>query len=76
MLLHIATIENWHLNTAFAYCPMNDPMVAPKAAKPDKEWQKTSYVNLIRYVPSDIYYAGLRAKGKLIQKSLKPENRF
>jgi hypothetical protein len=25
MLLHIATIENWHLNTAFAYCPMNDP---------------------------------------------------
>jgi len=54
-------------------CPVN---VAPKTANPGKEWQKTSCVYLVRYIPSDIYYARLRAKGKLIQKSLKPENQF
>jgi hypothetical protein len=43
------------------------------AATPDKEWQKTPYSNLIRYVPSGIYYARLRVKGKLIRKSLKTD---
>jgi integrase len=52
---------------------MNETHVAPKAAKPSKEWQKTSYANLIRYVPSGIYYARLRVKGKLIRKSLKTD---
>ena len=52
---------------------MNDTHAAPKAAKPGKEWQKTSYANLIRYVPSGIYYARLRVKGKLIRKSLKTD---
>jgi hypothetical protein len=33
--------------------------------------QKTHYANLIRYVPSGIYFARLRVKGKLIRKSLK-----
>ena len=32
-----------------------------------------SYTNLIRYVPSGIYYARLRVKGKLIRKSLKTD---
>jgi hypothetical protein len=40
---------------------------APGAAKPGRGWQKTSYANLIRYVPSGIYYARLRVKGKLIR---------
>ena len=44
-----------------------------RAATPDKEWQKTPYSNLIRYVPSGIYYARLRVKGKLIRKSLKTD---
>ena len=52
---------------------MNDTHAAPKAAKPGKEWQKTSYANLIRYVPSGIYYARLRVKGKLIRKNLKTD---
>jgi hypothetical protein len=43
------------------------------AANPNKDWQKTSYANLIRYVPSVIYYARLRVKGKLIRKSLKTD---
>jgi integrase len=43
------------------------------APKTSKDWQKTSYSNLIRYVPSGIYYARLRVKGKLIRKSLKTD---
>ncbi len=33
-------------------------------------WQKTSYANLIRYVPSGTYYARIRIRGKLLRKSL------
>gem|GEM_PF-2050171 len=29
-------------------------------------WQSTQYPNLIRYVPSDTYYARFRGRGKLI----------
>ena len=36
------------------------------AAKPGKDCLKTSYANLIRYVPSGKYYARLRINGKLI----------
>jgi integrase len=42
-------------------------------ADPDKDWQKTQYANLIRYIPSGTYYARLRVKGKLIRKSLKTD---
>jgi integrase len=45
-------------------------IATPKAAKSAKDWQKTPYANLIRYVPSGTYYARLRVKGKLIRKSL------
>lgn len=38
-----------------------------------KEWQKTSYANLIRYVPSGTYFARVRVGGKLIRRSLKTE---
>ncbi len=40
---------------------------------PQKEsvWQKTPYVNLLRYKPSQVYFARFRVKGKLIRRSLK-----
>lgn len=44
--------------------------IPESAANPDREWQKTPYSNLIRHVPSGVYYARLRVKGKLIRKSL------
>ena len=37
----------------------------------DSLWQKTPYTNLLRYKPSQIYFARLRVKGKLIRRSLK-----
>ena len=44
-----------------------------KSANSGKEWQKTQYSNLIRYVPSGTYFARLRVRGKLIRKSLKTD---
>jgi len=38
-----------------------------------KDWQKTPFANLIRYVPSGTYYARFRVKGKLVRKSLKTD---
>jgi hypothetical protein len=38
-----------------------------------KLWQKTSYANLIRYVPSGMYFCRVRVRGKLIVKSLKTD---
>ncbi len=40
-------------------------------AKSAGVWQKTQYTNLIRYLPSGIYFARFRVHGKLIRKSLK-----
>ena len=42
-------------------------------ANSDKDWQKTQYANLIRYVPSGTYFARFRVRGKLIRKSLKTD---
>ena len=36
-----------------------------------KTWQSAHYANVARHVPSAIYYAHLRVKGKLIWRSLK-----
>ena len=38
-----------------------------------KLWQKTSYANLIRYVPSGAYFCRIRVRGVLIRKSLKTD---
>jgi hypothetical protein len=38
-----------------------------------KTWQPTQYANIVRHVPSGIYYARLRIKGKLIWRSLKTD---
>jgi hypothetical protein len=43
------------------------------AANRCEDWQKASCANLICYVPSGIYYAHLREKGKLIRTSLKTD---
>ena len=43
------------------------------SADASKDWQKTQYSNLIRYVPSGIYFARLRVNGNLIRKSLKTD---
>jgi integrase len=37
------------------------------------KWQKTKYANLVRYVPSGIYFARVRIAGKLIRGSLKTD---
>lgn len=45
---------------------MKDSIAAPKDL-----WLKTPFANLVRYKSSDIYFARLRLKGKLIRRSLK-----
>jgi len=37
------------------------------------QWRKTPYTNLVRYVPSGIYFARFKVQGKLIRKSLKTD---
>jgi hypothetical protein len=44
---------------------------AQKQPDKDSDWQKTPFVNLLRYKPSQIYFARLKVKGKLIRRSLK-----
>ncbi|MDB6112656.1 MAG: hypothetical protein JWR69_4406 [Pedosphaera sp.] len=41
--------------------------------KPEPIWQKTQYSNLVRYVPSGMFYARFRVKGKLVWRSLKTD---
>src|SRR5208283_1239780 len=38
--------------------------------KPDSDWVKTPYPNLIRYKPSGTYFGRVRVNGKLIRRSL------
>ena len=45
---------------------MKDSIPAPK-----DHWLKTPYANLVRYVPSGIYFSRIRVRGKLIRRSLK-----
>ena len=49
------------------------PPPAPPPPSPDppgRVWLKTKYANLMRYVPSETYYARFRCGGKLVWKSL------
>jgi integrase len=39
----------------------------------DSLWQKTHFANLIRYKPSQVYFARFKVKGKLIRRSLKTD---
>src|SRR5277367_4414969 len=45
---------------------MKDSIAAPK-----DHWLKTPFANLVRYVPSGIYFSRIRVRGKLIRRSLK-----
>lgn len=38
-----------------------------------KLWQKTSYANLVRYLPSGVYFCRIRVRGHLIRRSLKTD---
>ena len=46
----------------------NGPQDPPN---PAKTWQSTQYANIVLHAPSEIYYARLRVKGKLLWRSLK-----
>ena len=48
---------------------MNDVKTPPE----ESLWQKTQFANLVRYIPSGIYFARFRVRGKLIRKSLKTD---
>ena len=52
---------------------MIEQQAVTKSDDSSKEWQKTQYANLIRYVPSGTYFARLRVNGNLIRKSLKTD---
>lgn len=52
---------------------MKEKHAEPTADNPCKDWQKTQFANLVRYVPSGTYYSRLRVAGKLIRKSLKTD---
>ena len=51
----------------FDIVPMKDSIAAPKDL-----WLKTPYANLVRHVPSGVYFSRIRVRGKLIRRSLKP----
>jgi hypothetical protein len=44
-----------------------------KTTGPTPLWVKTPVANLVRYVPSGIYFARVRVGGKLIRQSLKTD---
>ena len=46
---------------------------AKDGAEKPKLWQKTFFANLIRYLPSGIYFLRVRVHGQLIRKSLKTD---
>src|ERR1700722_2227464 len=52
---------------------MIEMQTVPDTAVQEKDWQKTQYANLIRYVPSGTYYARIRIRGKLLRRSLKTD---
>ncbi len=47
---------------------MKDSIAASKAL-----WLKTPFANLVRYVPSGVYFSRIRVRGKLIRRSLKTD---
>src|ERR1039458_2500745 len=70
------TLTKWHFLTV-QYCHLilllyTGAMKRSKSEQPGP-WPKTSYANLIRYVPSGTYFARIRIQGKLIVKSLKTD---
>ena len=52
---------------------MNECKVHRKQEQPEKGsvWQNTPFVILVRYKPSQVYFARIRINGKLVRRSLK-----
>ena len=48
--------------------PVKEKQCQPASAK--SPWQKTGFANIVRYVPSGVYFARLKVGGKLIRRSL------
>jgi integrase len=63
------SVDNWILQ--LYTCCVKERQQEQMAAK--SPWQKTNFANLIRYVPSGVYFARLRVGGKLIRQSLKTQ---
>ncbi len=49
---------------------MSEKTGRQETADLSKTWQPTQYANVVRHVPSGIYYARLRIKGKRIWQPL------
>ena len=54
-------------------CPDTGRMNGEKTPPEESLWQKTQFANLVRYIPSGIYFARFRVRGKLIRKSPKEQ---
>lgn len=52
---------------------MKETQAESTTANPGKEWQKTQFANLVRYIPSGMFFARIRVAGKLIRKSLRTD---
>jgi hypothetical protein len=56
------------------YTPgMSDKKSPIESDHQSRTWKSTQYANVVRHVPSGIYYARLRVKGKLNWRSLKTD---
>ena len=42
----------------------------PSDSGSESDWQKTAHTNLIRYKPSQVYFARFRVEGKLFRRQL------
>jgi integrase len=52
---------------------MERPKTTQPAPEKKSDWQKTNYSNLIRYIPSGMYFARIRVQGKLIRRKLRTD---
>lgn len=72
--MHNVQIGHWR---TIIYCSTYTATINEKSRQPaegqEKTWQSTQYANGVRHIPSGIYYARLRVKGKLIWRSLKTD---
>jgi len=59
------------LRIAFLILQSDTVCVKDSIAAPKNVWLNTPFANLIRYVPSGIYFSRIRVRGKLIRRSLK-----
>ncbi|MGD0022933.1 MAG: site-specific integrase [Smithellaceae bacterium] len=66
---HLTKLQD--LKFDFLILQFDTVCVKDKIAAPKARWLKTPFANLVRYVPSGIYFSRIRVRGKLIRRSLK-----